>query len=678
MYIAYKPVFSFQLAVKAIAVSFFDNLGKGLTIKGLAKESGISEKQLHIWKRHLLTEGPKLFDRRRPGRKKEEVSRGRSKETAILIYETINRLLSKDREGQRRPSDADFKADILRERKRLKEEFSLSFQDFSRLIGIPESTLGLWQKKEREEGKEGLKPKSRAPKKNARKLPEEIIQAIQRYGQKSQRNGEVRNLSLFSRSFRRRYQRLLSAHRHLDISARVIGRYLKEAGLYRRKKEEKAKPKRGGFRYYFPFAQGLIDTTFFFFGGVWVKIITVLDAFSRKVIAQTAFRRESSQNVIRCLKRALYKGRQLLSLLSDHGKVYKTERVKKFLEKSGVLKLLSTPYYPQGKAPIERYFRTLKETLVERNPIFLALLGAWVKLKTMAALLFLNLILVGQREIYNRAPMAALNGSSPEARVRETPDTRVEKATRFLLQEQAKEDQTKKELVRALVKEFQIPGRKGKAVRYLTLFQKKTLKESAEALRKKLAVSDLPSTGRFYYLAKVAQNIEEREKEAARKNAEKVLLQSQAQRKREERLRSEKEAAKMEEEREEQEPESMLKYAVEWYLCFEGNPFREYLCKDKIAGAVQRLFSDCSLSSASLVLERITKWVERKESLEVIGKEASRLRIPVPFFSDSEKERVIKIIQETYRKVKDQLPQVQNFKELWKHYSGIGMKSSFR
>jgi len=411
---------------------------------------------------------------------------------------------------------------------------------------------------------------------------------------------------------------------------------------------------------------------------VWVKIITLLDAFSRKVIAQIAFGRESSQNVIRCLRESCTKRTRFLSLLSDHGKVYKTERVKKFLEKLGVLKILSAPYYPEGKAPIERYFRSLKETLVERNPILLALLGAWVKLKASIILFFLNLILVGQREIYNAAPIVSLNGSSPEARVREIPSERVEKATRFLLQEQAEENQTRKELVRAFLKEFQISGRNGKAARYLSQFPKKALKESAEALRKKLVVSELPPEGRFRYLAKVAQNIEEREKEAAKKNAEKVLFQSQAQRKREETIRLEKEKVRMEQEKERQDPEGALKTAVERYLFLEGNPFRECYYRERIAETSQRIFEACSVASAPVLLENITRWVKEKDSLELVGEEVDRLKVAVPSFSTTEKERVIKIILEGYQKVKDRLPQMQNFRELWKDYSGIGTRSSFK
>ena len=252
MYIAYKPGFVFQLAVKAIAVSLFDNLEKGFTIKGLAREAGVSQKQLHLWKKLLLAEGPKLFEHRRPGRKKKEILGGRSKEGEILIYESINRFLLRSRGDQRLFSDPEFKEEVLKERRRLKEEAGLAFQDFSRLIGIPESTLKFWQKKEREEGKEGLKPKSRAPKRNAQKLPGEIIEAIQSYGQSCAGRGGIRNLSLFSRSFRQKYQRLLSAYGHPDISNKVIGRYLKEAGLYRRKKKKKSPGQK----------EEVLDTTF--------------------------------------------------------------------------------------------------------------------------------------------------------------------------------------------------------------------------------------------------------------------------------------------------------------------------------------------------------------------------------------------------------------------------------
>jgi len=284
VYIAYNPVFAFNLAVKALAVSLFDNLEKNLTIKSLAERYGASEKQLHIWKRFLSSEGLKLFEQRRPGRRKKSLPE-RPEGVKILIYESINRLLLKTNDGQ------DFKEEALRERRRLKEEYGLSYQEFSRLTSLAESTLRLWQQRESKEGKEGLKTKSRAPKRNAKALPPEIIQAIQAYGKRRQRRGSIRNLSLFSQSFRERYQKLLIAYGHLQLSARVIGRYLKEIGLYQPEKKEKREAKRGGFRSYFPLAQGLIDTTHLFFLGLWVKVITILDGFSRKILSQAVFKR---------------------------------------------------------------------------------------------------------------------------------------------------------------------------------------------------------------------------------------------------------------------------------------------------------------------------------------------------------------------------------------------------
>ena len=684
MYRIYNPVFAFNLAVKALAVSLFDNLEKNLTIKSLAERYGASEKQLHIWKRFLSSEGLKLFEQRRPGRRKKSLPE-RPEGVKILIYESINRLLLKAKvptscfckkavgnDGQ------DFKEEALRERRRLKEEYGLSYQEFSRLTSLAESTLRLWQQRESKEGKEGLKTKSRAPKRNAKALPPEIIQAIQTYGKRRQRRGSIRNLSLFSQSFRERYQKLLIAYGHLQLSARVIGRYLKEIGLYQPEKKEKREAKRGGFRSYFPLAQGLIDTTHLFFLGLWVKVITILDGFSRKILSQAVFKRETSGNIIRCLKSALAKSRRFLSLLSDHGRPYKTVRVRKFLQRLGILKLLCSPYYPQGKAPIERYFRTLKESLREKSLFLLALLGLWTKLKERIILLFLNLVLAGQRELYNKKALVCLGGESPEQRIKRTAGREVQKATGLLLEEQARKDQTKKELLSSLLKEFKIPAHKGRTKNYLCRFWKKALKEAAEALRKRLIVSDLPPVGRFYYIAKVARSIEEREREAEKKRAQTILLQQKARERWEENFTREKEAAAAEKKREEENPEIVLKEAIEWYLCFEGNPFRDYYYKKRISTLSQKLFLTSSASSAGLLLGNICSWVKEKDSLKMISKEVSKMKLDLPSFSEEEKERVINIIQESYQKVKSQLPKIQNFRQLWKHYSGTGTKFSFR
>ena len=62
----------------------------------------------------------------------------------------------------------------------------------------------------------------------------------------------------------------------------------------------------------------------------------------------------------------------------------------------------------------------------------------------------------------------------------------------------------------------------------------------------------------------------------------------------------------------------------------------------------------------------------------MINKEVSKMNLALPSFSEEEKERVINIIQESYQKVKDRLPKIQNFRQLWKRCSGTGTKFSFR
>lgn len=245
MYIARAPEEKFKLAVLAIGLPLFDKLEER-TVRGIARNSSVSAKQLHFWKNKLKEEGVKIFSHLTPGRKKVKFT-SFPEDERLLIYETINHLLvsEKKRESKNLKFSPEMKEQILFQREKLKEESGVTYETFAKLIGLNSVVLGRWSRKIREEGIEGLKNKSTAPKRRPTKLPEKVIIEITRYGERWRRNHRGRiKITEFSDSFRWKYRRLLRKVGKSNLSDKVIIRYLKEAELYRRRKKKTERQKR--------------------------------------------------------------------------------------------------------------------------------------------------------------------------------------------------------------------------------------------------------------------------------------------------------------------------------------------------------------------------------------------------------------------------------------------------
>lgn len=240
MYVTREPEEIFKAANLAVSKKFFGNLVK-TSIKGVASEAGVSEKQLHVWRKILVEEGPKIFSSLKPGGRKEDLSSLKENER-FLVYETVNNLLVEEmrHEGRNLKFRPEVKERILSERDRLKEDFSLSHENFSQLMGINPGVVRRWSWRMKHEGREGLKDRSRAPKRNAKKLHPQIIKKIVSYGSSWKRahRGRIR-VTEFGAAFHEKYRKLLAKHGNkTQLADKTIRRYLKEAGLYRGKKRE--------------------------------------------------------------------------------------------------------------------------------------------------------------------------------------------------------------------------------------------------------------------------------------------------------------------------------------------------------------------------------------------------------------------------------------------------------
>ena len=660
MYIKREPAKIFKLASLAVSIQFFDNL-KGASIKRAAEEAGVSEKQLHFWKNLLVAEGIKLFSFLKPGRKKENLS-GLEESEKLLIYETVNRLLveEKKQEGRNRRFSSEVKQKILRERRRLKEDFSLGYETFAELLGIDSGSIRLWSRKEK---RDDLENHSRAPRNRPKKLSPELISKIERYGSGWRRRHRGRiKLTAFGAGFRWKYHKLLARHGKSNLSDKTIARYLKEADLYRIK-EEKHKGKRGAFRYYFPGAQFLIDTTVVKFLGIKAKLISVMDALSRKIFHQEAFLTENAEKVISCIRCSLKKagksGLKVLSLVSDHGKPYKAGRVWEYIKREGTYRIFSPPYWPQGKAPIERYFRTVKEGISDRWKILIFFIRG---IRERIILRCLNLILIGFNSKYERTSNPYIDGKSPNERIKKGASFEFQEASKKIFAKEERESILKRELIDSAYKEFELELRKENAVRLLSRYRKKAIEGAAEALRRKLAVEKLAPKNRWFYLASVSSKIDIKEREEEEARARVIIRQEKAKHmEREERKR-------IEEERRwhETHPEEALEETVEWQLALWGNKFAIARYEKMIANTLKKVLMQHSIFTAKLKVDKICKRIQEKDKLESKKVIESKLSLPDGDKLKEAKKKIVSLIRETYSGYKEEIPSFQGLRQLWK------------
>ena len=117
------------------------------------------------------------------------------------------------------------------------------------------------------------------------------------------------------------------------------------------------------------------DFTYFkIVGWGWYYLATVLDDFSRYIIACMLFTTMSAEDVKTILDLALaetgvgqVKVRHRPRLLSDNGSCYVSDELRKYLEDKGMDHTRGAPYHPQTQGKIERYHRTMKNVILLRH-----------------------------------------------------------------------------------------------------------------------------------------------------------------------------------------------------------------------------------------------------------------------------------------------------------------------
>lgn len=103
----------------------------------------------------------------------------------------------------------------------------------------------------------------------------------------------------------------------------------------------------------------------------WYYLSTVIDDKSRYIIAWDLCKNMTTEDVKPTVDKALHFAgltkENAPRLLSDNGSCYVSDELKSFLKKKGVDPIHGRPCHPQTQGKIERYHRTLKNTIKLEN-----------------------------------------------------------------------------------------------------------------------------------------------------------------------------------------------------------------------------------------------------------------------------------------------------------------------
>ncbi len=111
-------------------------------------------------------------------------------------------------------------------------------------------------------------------------------------------------------------------------------------------------------------------TYFHIVGWGWYYLGTVMDDYSRYIIAWKLYSSMTATDVTDLLDMAVAKTgietvkvRHRPRLLSDNGSAYVSEELREYLESKGMTQAHGAPYHPQTQGKIERYHRSLKNVV---------------------------------------------------------------------------------------------------------------------------------------------------------------------------------------------------------------------------------------------------------------------------------------------------------------------------
>lgn len=234
------------------------------------------------------------------------------------------------------------------------DESGISISEALKRMDIPRSSYYRWRARYRKHGLSGLKDQRPVPKRQWNALTPKEEEKILEVAEK------VPELSA------REISHHITDNEDFTVSESSVYRILKREGFIRESevrsfpasKEYHSKPQRVN-------EQWQTDATYLHVEGWgWFYLISVLDDFSRKIIA---WKLQSSMMgsdftevlVMACFVAGVEK-ENMSNLVSDRGPALVSDELGDYLWAKGIYHILASPYHPQTNCKIERYHKSLK------------------------------------------------------------------------------------------------------------------------------------------------------------------------------------------------------------------------------------------------------------------------------------------------------------------------------
>ena len=250
---------------------------------------------------------------------------------------------------------------------RLVEDSDLPVQETLRQLGVPRSTFYGWYQRYQVEGFDGLHDQKPAP----RPRWNAILKAVQK---------EVLDLALecTELSPRELASRYTDEKRYF-VSESSVYRILKAADLITSPAYVLMSAS-DAFQNPTTRVHEMWQTDFTYFrivGWGWYYLSTVLDDFSRYIIAWKLSPTMGASDVTETLDEALaitgvdqVRVKHRPRLLSDNGSAYVSGELRDYLDTRRMAHTRGRPYHPQTQGKIERYHRTMKNVVKLENYYF--------------------------------------------------------------------------------------------------------------------------------------------------------------------------------------------------------------------------------------------------------------------------------------------------------------------
>lgn len=242
----------------------------------------------------------------------------------------------------------------------LVEHSNLSVKRTLEELEVPRSTFYRWYRQYQECGPDGLRDRKTNPRQFWNRIPEQVKE-------------QVVDLALQQpeKSSRQLAWHFVDKMKYF-ISESSVYRILKGFDLVQSPAFEMVSAK-DKFEKPTKRVHELWQTDFTYFKVIdwgWYYLSTVLDDYSRYIIAWKLAPTMATSDVEETLKMALEKSglekarvRHRPRLLSDNGPAYLSKELKKFLKRKDIKHIRGAPYHPMTQGKIERYHRSLKNII---------------------------------------------------------------------------------------------------------------------------------------------------------------------------------------------------------------------------------------------------------------------------------------------------------------------------